>query len=84
MHMGHYSCDTFSEPKLPFEPFITWKIEDYVQSILLDINESAPKAETHCIHFHFFYSTHALECCILHLQGTWHSLGDQYIFVELM
>lgn len=44
MHMGHYSCDTFSEPKLPFEPFITWKIEDYVQSILLDINESAPKA----------------------------------------
>lgn len=53
MHMGHYSCDTFSEPKLLFEPFITWKIEDYVQSIFLDINESAPKAETHCISISF-------------------------------
>ena len=49
-------------------------IEVYVQSILLDVNESVPKPETHNIHFHFFYfylySTCILECCALYPHGT--------------
>lgn len=56
MHMSNCSGDVFSEPKLLFKPFIyslielieKLLIEVYVQSILLAVNESAPKSETLC------------------------------------
>lgn len=49
MPMSNYCCDVFSELKLLFKPFIDSLIEKlievYVQSILLDVNESTAKPE---------------------------------------
>lgn len=50
MPRSNCSCDEFSGPKLLFKPFTYSLIEEliavYVQSILLDVNESTPKPET--------------------------------------
>lgn len=51
MHMSNCSCNAFPEPKLLLEQFIYSLIEKllievFMQSVLLDVNESTSKPET--------------------------------------